>query len=245
MKTVKILNCPITFFNMDETLNYINTNIKIKNKIHHTAVNAMLLVNMKSDKELFDAIINSDIINADGQSVILASKFLNKPLPERVAGIDLMENLIKLAYNEKYKIFFLGAKEDIIKKVIEKYSIIYSKNIIAGYRNGYFNENEELEIIKLINESNANILFIGMSSPKKEKFLYKYKNKINVNFMMSVGGSFDVIAGAVKRAPLWMQKFCLEWFYRFIQEPKRMWKRYLYTNTMFIYYVIREKLFGN
>ena len=228
---------------MKETVQIIDNAIKEGKHIHHAVVNAAKIVKMQEDKELYNSIVNADIINADGMPIVWASRLLGKPLPERVAGIDLMQELIKLAYNRKYKIFFFGAKEEVVKKVVEKYSREYSPEIIAGYRNGYYSEEEEPLIAKQIAESGANILFVGISSPKKEKFLYKYKHILkNVNFIMGVGGSFDVIAGKIKRAPKWMQKCGLEWVYRLVQEPRRMWRRYLIGNTKFIILVIKEFL---
>src|SRR5690606_33929060 len=136
-----------------------------------------------------------------------------------------MVNLVELAYKKKYKIFFFGAKEEVVKQVVENYTKQYTPNIIAGYRNGYFKKEEEKDIARKISESGANMLFVAISSPTKENFLYENKALLeNVNFIMGVGGSFDVVSGKVERAPLWMQKVGLEWFYRFAQEPKRMWK---------------------
>ena len=242
-KKVYIFNCPIDALTMKETVQIIDNAIKEGKHIHHAVVNAAKIVKMQEDKELYNSIVNADIINADGMPIVWASRLLGKPLPERVAGIDLMQELIKLAYNRKYKIFFFGAREEVVKKVVEKYSREYSPEIIAGYRNGYYSEKEEPLIAKQIAESGANILFVGISSPKKEKFLYKYKHILkNVNFIMGVGGSFDVIAGKIKRAPKWMQKCGLEWVCRLLQEPRRMWRRYLVGNTKFIVLVIKEFL---
>ena len=126
---------------------------------------------------------------------------------------------------------------------METYSSKYSSNIIAGYRNGYFKKEDEHTIAAQISKSGAQILFVAISSPTKENFLHQHKLLLNnVNFTMGVGGSFDVVAGKVKRAPIWMQKFGLEWFYRLIQEPRRMWKRYLIGNSKFIFLVLKEKL---
>ena len=242
-KRINILNCPIDKLTMEETISKINQSIENQSTLHHVVVNAAKLVHMQKDKELYDSIVNSDIINPDGQAVVWASKILNQPLPERVSGIDLMENLVKLAYEKKYKVFFFGAKEEIVKSIIDKYSDYYSSNIIAGYRNGYFKKDDEKNIALQIANSKADILFVAISSPTKEIFLNKYKDIINTPFIMGVGGSFDVISGKVSRAPLWMQKYGLEWFYRLLQEPRRMWKRYLYTNSVFLYLVFKEKLF--
>jgi len=167
---------------------------------------------------------------------------LKKPLPERVAGIDLMEELVKLASDKGYRLFFLGAKEEIVKSVVDIYSKKYGHKIIAGYRNGYFKKEDEANIAQQIADSNADILFVAISSPKKEIFLNTYKHLIKTPFIMGVGGSFDVISGFVKRAPKWMQDWGLEWFYRTMQEPRRMWKRYLFGNSTFIYLVLKEKV---
>jgi len=227
---------------MDETLNQILTAISENRQIHHVVVNAGKIVAMQNDLTLRQSVNGSDLINADGQAVVWASKILNKPLKERVAGIDIMENLIHLAAQKKYKIFFLGAKEEVVREVVKKYSKLHNKDIIAGYRNGYFNENEQRKIAQEISDSDANILFVAISSPTKENFLYQNREVLkNINFIMGVGGSFDVVAGIVKRAPLWMQKYGLEWFYRFLQEPKRMWKRYLIGNSKFIFLVLKAK----
>ncbi len=242
MNRSKFLNTEIDNLSMDETLHLVERAINNNEQIHHVVVNAGKIVSMQSDMQLRQSVNESDLINADGQAVVWASKILNKPLKERVAGIDLMENLVELANKNNYKIFFFGAKEEIVRSVTQKYSKQYSENIIAGYRNGYFNKADETNIATQISESGANILFVAISSPTKENFLYENKKLLkNVNFIMGVGGSFDVVAGKVKRAPAWMQKSGLEWFYRFIQEPKRMWRRYLVGNSKFIYLVMKEK----
>lgn len=242
MHRVNILNTSIDNYSIKETLQLIEEAINNNNQIHHVVVNAGKIVDMQTDLQLRKSVNESDLINADGQAVVWASKLLGKPLKERVAGIDLMVNLVQLAHEKNYKIFFFGAKEAVVQKVVETYSNQYSKNIIAGYRNGYFKKEEEQQIAKQISDSGANILFVAISSPTKENFLYENKALLgNLNFVMGVGGSFDVVAGKVKRAPLWMQKSGLEWFYRFLQEPKRMWKRYLVGNTKFLLLVFKEK----
>lgn len=238
---ITLLNTPIDCLSMASTIAIIDRSIREKKRIKHIVVNAAKLVYMQTNKELFNSVVSSDIINADGQGVVLAARFLGTPLPERVAGIDLMEKLIELSNRRKYKIFFLGAKEFVVKKAVSIYGAKYSKDIVAGYRNGYFNQFEEEAVANQISLSNADILFVGISSPKKELFLNKYSKVLKIPLIMGVGGSFDVVAGLTKRAPLWMQKFSLEWLFRFLQEPQRMWKRYLKTNTLFIYYVLKEK----
>ena len=242
MKYVNIFNIPIASVTIRETIGLVDQTIRSGLRLQHVVVNAGKIVSMQDDEELRNSVLSCDLINADGQAVVWASRFLGQPLPERVAGIDLMQNLVKLAYEKGYKIFFFGAKEEVVGKVVEIYSNQYSPEIIAGYRNGYFKKEEEREIAKKIAESGVNILFVAISSPTKENFLSQNSDLLKrVNFTMGVGGSFDVVAGVVKRAPVWMQKAGLEWFYRFLQEPGRMWKRYLVTNSLFIWYVLKEK----
>jgi N-acetylglucosaminyldiphosphoundecaprenol N-acetyl-beta-D-mannosaminyltransferase len=238
---INICNVPVDALTMQQTIDLIDNSIRDNKSIHHVVINAVKVVNAQKDINLKESIINCDIINADGQGIVWASRLLNKPLPERVAGIDLMEKLVELAAKKKYRIFFLGAKEEIVSKVVKIYSDKFGDEIIAGYRNGYFKKEEEQQIAQQIAGSNANILFVAMSSPKKEIFLNTHKSLIQTSFIMGVGGSFDVVAGFVKRAPLWMQNWGLEWLFRTLQEPRRMWKRYLFGNSWFIYLVFKEK----
>ena len=242
MKKTTIFNTNIDNLSMQETLQKVKQAISAKTQLHHVVVNAGKIVAMQSDVQLRESVNSADLINADGQAVIWASKLLGKPLKERVAGIDLMQNLVELAHKKNYKIYCLGAKEEVVSKVVSHYKEKYSPKIIAGYRNGYFTKEEEPKVAKEIAESGANILFVAINTPKKENFLYENRETLKVvNFIMGVGGSFDVVSGLVKRAPLWMQRSGLEWFYRLIQEPKRMWKRYLIGNSKFIFLILKEK----
>lgn len=238
---ITLFNTPIAALTLADTVRAIEAAIVEKKQLHHMAVNVAKIVNMQKDNELYKSVVSADIINADGLPLVWVSKLTRTPLPERVTGIDLMQRLVAMAYKNNYKIYFLGAKEEVVSEVVKICSERYSERIIAGYRNGYFTEGEEEQIAKTIACSGANILFVAITSPKKEIFLHKYKETLNrVNFIMGVGGSFDVVAGKVKRAPLWMQNTGLEWFFRVLQEPRRMWKRYLMTNTLFIYYTLKE-----
>ena len=239
-KKIRFLDINIDAITMQETLDKVEHAIKSKKQIHHTVVNAGKIVMMQTDKELQKSVVEADIINADGQAVVWAANFLGLNLPERVSGIDLMEELVNKSFKNGYKCFFLGATQEVVTNLVDLYTEQYSEDIFAGYRNGYFEKKDEEKVAIKIAESGANILFVAITSPKKEIFLNTYKKHLkSINFIMGVGGSFDVIAGKVKRAPLWMQKIGLEWFYRVIQEPKRMWKRYLIGNTKFIWLLIK------
>lgn len=227
---------------MDETIDVITKSVDNQQPIMQIVVNAGKLVNMQDDKELLESIQNADLVNADGMAVVWASKLLGKPLKERVSGVDLFVKLVERASKRNESIYLLGANEEVVSKVADKFISLYGENIIGGYRNGYFTEENELSIVNDIVSSKAKYLFVAISSPKKEIFLSKYKEQLSsVGFTMGVGGSFDVVSGKVKRAPLWVQNCGMEWFYRFLQEPKRMWKRSFVTNGKFIFLVIKEK----
>ena len=232
---IHILGTPIDNLTMQETLDIVDLAIQNDEHIHHTVVNAGKIVSMHENDELRKSVIEADLINADGQAVVWVSRLFSKPLKERVAGIDLMERLVESAHKKHYRLFFFGAKEEVVNKLVTKYTEEYSTSIIAGFRNGYFKKEEERKIAEEIAQSKSNILFVAITSPVKENFLYQNKDLLkNVNLIMGVGGSFDVIAGYVKRAHLWMQKTGLEWLYRVYQEPRRMFKRYFIGNIKFI-----------
>ncbi|MDM1522352.1 WecB/TagA/CpsF family glycosyltransferase [Empedobacter sp. 225-1] len=228
---------------MKDTLSVVEDAIKNHQQIVYADVNADKIVTLQSDKLIQDYFKEATIVNADGQAVIWAAKLFGHQLKERVTGVDLMQKLVELSANKKYKIYFLGAKEEVVSTLINKYEKNFGKEIIAGYRNGYFKEEEEKQIIKDITNSDANLLFVAITSPKKEIFLHKHKEALkNINFVMGVGGSFDVHAGFVQRAPIWVQKAGLEWLFRVYQEPGRMWKRYLISNTKFIILLFKTYL---
>ena len=241
MKKINFHNIPIDALTMQETIQKAEVAIEKNQQIHHTVVNACKIAKMQDNSALMDSVLSADIINADGQSIVWSANFFKKVLPERVSGIDLMQGLVKLSAEKGYKCFFFGAEEEVVSKLVELYKKKYSNNIIAGYRNGFFEKGDEEQIVRKIVDSGANILFVAITSPKKEIFLNIYKKQLeNINFIMGVGGSFDVIAGKVERAPLWMQKAGLEWLFRVHQEPARLFKRYLIGNSKFLWLVLKD-----
>ena len=236
------MGCPIDCLNMAQTIDRIENYIKERKTCRHVVVNVSKFVEMRKDLRLRKIISGCDIINADGMPIVWASGILGQPLPERVAGIDLFQDLVRLCEEKGYRPFFFGAREGVVKKVGVKFLKRYPALKIAGYRDGYYSEEEEPRIAEMIRNSRADMLFVGFSSPKKEKFLEKWMPVMQVPFCMGVGGSFDVVAGRTRRAPVWMQKSGLEWLYRIYQEPRRMWKRYLKTNPVFIWMIFKEYL---
>lgn len=239
---INILNTTIDVLTMKETIDLVEKYITTKTPLHLMGVNADKINEVNANKLMSEIVNKCGVINADGASVVLASKYLKKPLPERVAGIDLMMNLVELADQKSYKIFLLGAKEEVVKKTKEKLIQKYSKLNIVGIRNGYFKEADWEMVSEQIEKTNPDLVFVGITSPIKEYLIEYLQNKGHKEVFMGVGGSFDVISGNIPRAPLWMQKMNLEWLFRMLQEPKRLFKRYFVGNTKFINAVIHEKI---
>lgn len=235
------LGLSINLWTMKETLEQIDVRLKEKKFTQHSVVNVAKFINMKSDPELKKSVESCDIINIDGQGLVLGARFLGYKVPERVAGIDLFDNLLKLSLENGYPVFLLGATKEIVGKTHDTLNERYPNLIIAGHHHGYF-EGDENEVAKIIRNSGARLLFVAITSPKKEILIDRWRSDIGVDFVMGVGGTFDIIAGKTKRAPIWMQDYGLEWFYRVVQEPRRMWKRYFVTNTKFAWYLIHEKV---
>lgn len=241
MERIKILNTYVDNLSMKETLQEVDQYIRENRPLHLMGVNADK-INMLNDDERLKQIVNGcGVINADGASVIWAAKRLKKPLKERVAGIDLMQQLLILAEKKGYSIYLLGARQKVTERTAEVIRNQYPEIKIAGFRNGYFSKNDWPVVAQELKDSGAQIVFVGITSPLKE-YLVEYLQKEGVEaVLMGVGGSFDVVSGRIPRAPLFMQKAGLEWLFRVLQEPGRLWKRYLIGNTRFIISVYREK----
>jgi N-acetylglucosaminyldiphosphoundecaprenol N-acetyl-beta-D-mannosaminyltransferase len=203
-------------------------------------VNGAKLVKMRSDPLLRESILNSDLILADGMSVVWASRILGDGLPERVTGIDLFESLLGAAEDDDRSVYFLGASQEVLDELLARVRTHYPKLRIVGSRNGYFSVDEEPALSDEISRLAPHFLFVGISTPKKEIFLERWGDHMAIPVCHGVGGSFDVYAGKTSRAPASWQRMGIEWLYRVLQEPRRMWRRYLVTNTIFIKLVVSQ-----
>jgi N-acetylglucosaminyldiphosphoundecaprenol N-acetyl-beta-D-mannosaminyltransferase len=220
-----------------EAIEKVKQYISQGNYHYQVSVNVAKLVYAQKDKKLKRAINNADIINADGMPIYIITKFFSGKKLSRMGGLDYMEGISNNDNNYRY--YFWGARQDVLEEVISHYKSKFNINIV-GHRNGYYDKNDLDDIIENINSLKIDVLFLALGTPLKEYLLYELKDRLQVKFAVGVGGAFDFVAGKTKRAPVWMQNIGLEWFFRLIQEPKRMWKRYLVTNTLFIYYVVKE-----
>jgi N-acetylglucosaminyldiphosphoundecaprenol N-acetyl-beta-D-mannosaminyltransferase len=242
---ITLMGCSIDNLSMEETLQTIEGFIHTGKPHQHVVVNVDKLVKASRDPQLRQIINDCALVNVDGMPVVWASRLLGKPLKERVAGVDLFEALMRRAGDKGWRVFLLGAKEEVVSKVAATYQHKYPRLVLAGYRNGYWKgEAEEAQVVQQIRDARPDLLFVAISSPKKEQFLGRYQAEMKIPFAMGVGGTFDVAIGHVKRAPVWMQKSGLEWFYRFLQEPRRMFRRYFVEDMAFVWLFIKEAASG-
>lgn len=243
-KRITMMNTVIDVLDMKETVELVDEYIKTNTPLHLMGVNADKINELNSNSLMKEIVNKCGIINADGASVVLASKLLKKKLPERVAGVDLMLELVKLCCEKNYSIYLLGAKQSVVEQTRDVLMDKYSNLNIKGIHNGYFKEEQWDNISKELKKLKPDIVFVGITSPTKEYLIEYLQNDGNKSVFMGVGGSFDVISGNIPRAPKWMQKCNLEWLFRVIQEPKRLFKRYFVGNLKFIKLVIKEKKKG-
>ncbi|MCQ1531460.1 WecB/TagA/CpsF family glycosyltransferase [Lutispora saccharofermentans] len=186
--------------------------------------NSEFLVDAVKDRDFSEILNDGDLVIPDGIGLVIASKFYGMPLKEKVAGCELMTKLIEIAYSEKKSIYFLGGKEGVAEEASQRLNDKYPGIKIAGFHNGYFDEEEEKNIIDDIIQKRPDIIFVALGAPKQEKWIYNNRHRLGAKIAMGVGGSLDILAGRSKRAPEFYQKTGLEWLYRLLKEPKRFFR---------------------
>lgn len=225
---------------MDETVARCLAAVRNGGQLEIGVVNAAKLVNMRRDDRLAKAVAGCDLVLADGQAVVWAGRLLRAPLPERVAGIDLFLRLLSEAETSGVPVYFLGARQEVLDRMLRRVADRFPGLRVAGSRNGYFDDSEQEAIADEIARSGARMLFLGMTSPKKELFTASCGARTEARVVHGVGGSFDILAGVTRRAPGVWQRWGLEWLYRALQEPRRLGRRYLTTNAAFVLMTARE-----
>jgi N-acetylglucosaminyldiphosphoundecaprenol N-acetyl-beta-D-mannosaminyltransferase len=237
---VDFMGLPLDPLTMDQSVDRC-LELALDDRQHqHVVLNASKVNLARDDEQLRHIICDADIVNADGQSVVWAAGFLGTPVPERVAGIDLMHRLLECAALDGIPVYFLGATSEVLDEATRRLTDLYRGLQIAGAHDGYFEDGDT--VATQVRASGARILFVAMPSPQKEFFVRDHAMALGPLLAFGVGGSLDVVAGHVRRAPGWMQRSGLEWLYRFAQEPARMWRRYLVGNTRFVWSVLAARV---
>ena len=238
---VEVLGCPLDVLDLAGTVERCLDLIEgADGPARQVSINAAKLIQYAEDERLRRFVRDSDVVSADGQSVVWASGLLGRRLPERVPGIDLMQKLLAAAAERGLSVYLLGARPRVLHRALDRIRERYPGLHVVGVRNGYFEPREEGEIADEIREAAPDLLFVAMSSPHKELWLNRYLARTGARFAMGVGGAIDVLAGERTRAPRWMQRLGLEWAFRLAQEPVRMWRRYLVGNAKFTWLLARE-----
>jgi N-acetylglucosaminyldiphosphoundecaprenol N-acetyl-beta-D-mannosaminyltransferase len=236
----EFLGVPIDILSLPETVDLADRSMSRRERCQHVALNVAKFVKMRRQPELWRDVVESDIVGIDGMGILWGARLLGSKAHERVAGIDLFKEILGLCDRKGFRPFFLGATDDVLQRMISSLRASHPNLQIAGSHNGYFAADRDLRIVEAIRRSGADCLFLGLPTPRKERLLARYRDEFGVPFVMGVGGAFDVLAGAVNRAPIWMQDAGLEWLYRLYQEPRRMFWRYFSTNISFATLVTRE-----
>jgi len=227
------LGCPIDLLTMAQTVELARMAMRTRRRLQHVALNVAKFVNMRSDPVLAADIANSDVVSIDGMGILWGARVLGLPATSRVAGVDMLGELLGVCARDGFRPYFLGATPAVLHRAAQHARDRHPSLVFAGLKDGYFTPVQESDVVQDIQSSGADCLFIGMPTPRKERFLAAHRDELGVPLIMGVGGAFDILAGNVRRAPVQIQKLGLEWLYRIYQEPGRMWWRYAKTNTLF------------
>ena len=217
----EILGVMVDSLTMSQAVERVQQFIDEKKNALVATANAEMLMRTTTDEELKDILNNADLVVPDGAGTVWAANYLGVPMPERVAGYDLAQELMRKAPARGDRIYFFGSAPGVADKAREKALELYPGIKIVGTRNGYFKEDDEADIIAEIKAAHPDILLAALGVPKQEKWLNKYRQELQVPVSMGVGGTLDVMAGVMERAPLWMQKAKLEWLFRGLKQPSR------------------------
>lgn len=237
---IQILGVPVDPYTMEQTVARTEQLLKERSFAHLIGVNADKVLQAHDDPGMRMTLEGCELLNADGASMLLAARWLRQPIPERVAGIDLMSELCALAVRLDRSVYLLGAKPQVVVETRASLERQFPGLEIAGVHDGYFKESEYRDIAGTLRESGAAIVFVGITSPKKEILIETFRESGLEAVCVGVGGSFDVISGNIRRAPRWVQQIQCEWLFRMLQEPRRLFTRYMVGNTRFLMLLIRE-----
>jgi N-acetylglucosaminyldiphosphoundecaprenol N-acetyl-beta-D-mannosaminyltransferase len=239
-RRVEMFGVPVDPLTMEQTVERVRTLVREGRPRQHVVLNAAKVADLRRNRALAEAIAHCDVVNADGMSIVWASRLLRCELPERVPGVDLMQRLVATAEQDGHSVFFLGGRRDVVERVVGVMQVRHPALKVAGYHDGYWHDDDE--VIQLVRRARPAYLFLALPSPRKELWLRRHLDDLGVPFVMGVGGSFDVLVGDLKRAPKFVQRSGFEWAWRLAQEPRRMWRRYLVGNTVVLALLLQQWL---
>lgn len=232
---LEFFGAPIDVLTLERVVALAEQAMERRSLMRHTSLNVAKLIKMGKDRELEQSIRQSELVTVDGQGIALGLRLFGVRQVERIAGIDLFMALLSHCAVRGRHPFILGSTQANLAAAMKAAQSQFPGLEFAGSHHGYFSPSDENDIVSQIAQSRADCLFVAMSSPAKERFIDRHAAALAVPFIMGIGGSVDVLAGKTARAPQWMQRIGLEWFFRLLQEPRRMFWRYASTNTIYAF----------
>lgn len=236
----EVMGAPVDPWTMEQTVEAADALIRDGRFAHLIGVNADKLLQMRDDPWMDACVRRCEVVNADGASMVMAAKRLGVDVPCRVAGVDLMRELCALAEREGHRVYLLGAKAEVVAKAVEVLAGRHPDMAIVGYRDGYFKDDGFDSVVAQVEKTKPDIVFVGITSPKKERLIERFRELGARGVFVGVGGSFDVVSGDIPRAPMWMRRANLEWLFRMAQEPGRLAGRYVVGNARFCLLLRKE-----
>lgn len=236
---VPIFGLPFSRMSMDETVHHLTRAIELRQTTQVITANPIMVMAALEDPKYGQVMKEAELIVPDGAGVVWAANYVGMPVKERVAGFDLLHRLMQVGEQKRWKVYLLGTSQEIISEAAARLQQKFPLVELVGFHHGYFSDAEDAQVIQKIRQAAPDLLFVARAANNQEPWIHKYKHELGVPLVMGVGGSFDIIAGRLKRAPILFQKLRLEWFYRLLQEPKR-YKRML-ALPQFMVKVVREK----
>ncbi len=238
MKTVRMFGVSVADVTLIEATEWLSTMAQKKETRIVFTANTEAIVLMRSNEEFRNAYSAADYVLADGMPLVWFSRLICVALPERVTGSDLLPEICRMAEKKSLKVFFLGGTPEVTPKAVENLQKRFPALQVVGIATPWIDlsdgESVSSDLVESINQSGADILFVGFGAPKQEVWITRNRKRLKTGIVLAVGGTFDFLAGKTIRAPLWMQRSGLEWLWRLLHEPKRLWKRYLIGNVRFL-----------
>ncbi|CAH1193120.1 N-acetylglucosaminyldiphosphoundecaprenol N-acetyl-beta-D-mannosaminyltransferase [Paenibacillus plantiphilus] len=237
--TVSIYGIQFSKLNMQDTVQYLTQRVEQGITTQVITGNPIMVMTGLENPDFHRVMCGADLVVPDGTGVVWAASHIGEPVTERVAGFDMMHKLLEVGQSRRWRVFLLGSSQEVIERTANKLQEQFPGIIIAGYRNGFFGPDDDASIIQQIRESSPDLLFVARGVDTQEPWIAQHKEQLSVPVMMGVGGSFDIIAGVLKRAPRIFQKLRLEWLYRLLQQPSRF--RRMFILPKFVVKVMRDK----
>ncbi|UHA75690.1 WecB/TagA/CpsF family glycosyltransferase [Paenibacillus sp. 481] len=237
--TVPIYGVPFSKLNMKQTVDYLTQSVTSGESLQVVTANPIMVMAALEDDHWMRIMQQADLIVPDGAGIVWAANFAGEPVAERVAGFDLLHELMRVGESQRWRVFLLGSSPEVVQLTAERLQEKYPEVQFVGARDGFFRADEDEAVIQQIREAAPHLLFVARGADTQEPWIAQHRHKLQVPVMMGVGGSFDIISGRSKRAPVWMQRMKLEWLYRLLREPKRFIR--MLALPKFALKVIRDK----